>query len=118
MNVQPFPPLSTLLTSNEGLKKNINTLEDQMQGLDAGSPEYMYDQLHLDLEKEKQRIRDENPSLDPLNPADAKKLDELLDQDPDAQAINNEISEMISLYPSEASGWGIPLYFTEAVPAQ
>ncbi len=118
MDVRPIGPMLTMLTSNQDLQKEITSLEAQMKGLNPGGPEYSYDQLHLELEKETQKIRDENPNLDPLNPADAKQLDELLAQDPAAQGINQQLQEISSLYASEVSEWGTPWYFTEAVPQQ
>jgi hypothetical protein len=105
-----------MLTSNQDLQKEITALEEQMEGLNPGSPQYIYDQLHLELEKEEQKIRDENPNLNPLNLADSKKLDELLSQDPIAQGINQQLKEISEAFSSEVSKWGIPWYFTGAVP--
>ena len=116
MEARPLGPLMTLLDSNQDLQQDITTLEAQMQGLVPGSPEYLYDQLHLELEKEEQKIRAANPNLDPLNPADSKKLDELLAQDPTAQGINREITELSRLFASQVSGWGIPMYDSKTVP--
>jgi predicted nucleic acid-binding Zn-ribbon protein len=116
MEVRPLGPLMQMLVSNQDLQKDINSLESQMQGLDPNSPEYLYDQLNLELEQEQQRVRAENPNLDPLNPADAKKLDALMEQDPVAQGIRQELAEVRKAFSSEVSGWGIPWYFTKGVP--
>src|SRR5437660_942744 len=108
MEVRPIGPLMMMLQSNQDLQKNINALEAQMEGLKPGSPEYFFDKLNLELEKENQRIREENPNLDPLNPADAKKLNELSAQDPTIQAIKNELKRVVKMFSSEVSRWGIP----------
>jgi hypothetical protein len=117
MDTKPIPPLMAALTSNQDLQKEITDLETQMKGLDPDSPEYTYDELNLELEKEKQKIREEHPELNPLNPADAKKLDELLAQDPVAQNLRQQLKEITNEYSSEVGTWGIPWYFTSTVPA-
>jgi len=114
----PIGPLMAILSSNQDLQKEINALEAQMSGLDPRSPEYLYDQLNLEREKEMQRIREENPNLDPLNSADAKKLEELLAQDPEYQKLNEQISDISKAFPHSCSSWGIPFYFTKVVPAE
>ena len=42
--------------------------------------------------------------------------DELLAQDPTAQGINREITELSRLFASQVSGWGIPMYDSKTVP--
>lgn len=112
----PIGPLMARLASDQDLQNEIDDLEAQMKGLQPGSPEYVYDQLNLEREQEELRIREANPNLDPLNFADAKKLEELLAQDPVYQNLTHQIEEMIETFP-QSSSWGIPVYFSEAVPA-
>jgi hypothetical protein len=117
MESQPIGPLMQLLSSNQDIQKDINALEMHMQTLVPGSPEYRWDKLHLELDLQKQKIREENPDLNPLNPEDAKKLEEMVERDSTCQAIQGEINEMLQIYGStEAPKWGIPFYFSKAVP--
>ena len=60
MEIRPIGPLMTMLMSNQNLQEDTKNLAIQMQGLAPGSPQYLYDQLHLELEKEQQKIRDEH----------------------------------------------------------
>lgn len=109
MKIEPAPHLQWLLTSNHGLSVEMNELQAQMAGLVPGSPEYLYDQLNLALEKQQQAIREAHPNLNPLNVADAKKLDDLLGADPVARDIIENIKLLSSEFPFQVAGWGIPM---------
>ncbi len=116
MKAYPIGPLLTALTSNQDLQKEIDALQVQMQSLQPGSPEYRYDQLHLEMEEEAQKIRNENPNLNPLNPDDNATLNEIIAKDPVYQRICYQLHEITEEYASEVANWGIPWYFTKMVP--
>lgn len=96
-------------TSNQGIQEEEEKLKTQMQGLDPDSPEYEYDQLQLQREQIELQIREENPNLDPQTLAGNKALAQLMAQDPNYQAIEQKIKDLVRAYPSESTGWGIPM---------
>lgn len=108
MDAQPLT-LHIQCESNQQLATGIEELESQMSGLDPDSPKYQYDAIHLEIYREEERVRAENPNLDPMNPQDAEKLYKILAQDPTYQDLENRARFLVDMYASESSSWGIPL---------
>lgn len=101
--------LYAILTSNTSLQDEIDKLENQMGGLQPGTPEYEYDQLVLEKEQMELKVREENPNLNPQTLAGSEALNELLEQNPDYQMVTQKIKDLSEAYPFESTNWGIPM---------
>lgn len=95
--------------SNSAIEDEMNQLQAQMQDKNPTSPEYLYDQINLEMEACQLETREQHPDLDPLSLTQSDEIDKLVDQNTDFIELEKAARELALAYPSESPKWGIPM---------